>query len=762
MYVNLNDLPDPPSRYQAVISGLYAGLNTSRIPSEIGDGQCADLLNMIWKNGVLRSRDGQVVLPVNNETVWQIGDSSVSYSPDNILPLNVFESVWHNRIVFACTEEENEVGYIVSYNIKTGVYERVYKVEETGEQMVSWYAGSFFRFGNDLYYKNRNTYVRLTVEDSEQGEVVRCVPVVGYVPVIMINTNSDGVGDLYQPENRLSKYKEVWYNGDSGVRYEEFACDGKTMVFRLSVKLKKKDLHYQDGTLRSVQEVYIGPALGSEGTDYSVDYTNGVVTILGQDAPGIGLKVTVKYLVSKCQYTLPVSEVDGIESVYVKDLTSGTYVQYTQVSGTPGENEFSVSGNVITFDTSANTAPDSDANVLNTFIKVVYEKENPEAYAAIDDCHIVQVYGVQGIESNCIVMAGCEQQDNAYFWSGNDSNGANPAYFPIDQYNLVGMDGDSITAFGRQQNKLVIFQKNRISSAEYGMDTVDGRVVVTLNAKGINDHIGCDLPRSVQLVNNNLVWANSKLGVMYLKDSTYAYEHLVVCISNNINEDGHGTDYIGLRSVLERANWDDLNKACSMDDGQRYWLFLNGRAYLWDYSIVNSVSDPSKLSWFVCDNINISGSVIDGNTVYHLSSVNHGDEGQSEQWLIKFDETEYTDFGAAFRKVVQPKTQIFRTYSNMKNVRSAIFTFDSSRKMKNAALKYITDYGVRQDLRPLDNLLESSKEQRPDAIRVRAPKCNHVHHFAIRLESNDPSDLNLISVQIFYTYARQTKSGLKL
>lgn len=748
MYVDLSNLPSPPQKKQVVLGGLYGGLNTRDLPSEIKSNQCSELVNMIWKDGALRSRGGQEMLPNTNN--WKPEEEY-----NGIEPIVLYDRVWHDRLIFAALGTQKSF-YIVAYDLRSNEYETIYE----NYDVINEYRygsngtdGCFFEFGERLYYKNRGIYVAigyLPQEEDDPKDYVFSENVIGYIPVIQINTNSEGVGDLYQPENRLSEWKEVWYTLDTGVVYEEFACDGSTTVFQLQ---HKQNEQLQDGDLRAVLEVYIGAKLGIQGEDYEVNLKSGTITILGE-APAIGLKLRAKLQLYKFSYKLPVDEIDRTDGipelrVWVKNLESGEYVPYSYNANDPEEMEFGYSNGFVVFDSDTilggDNAPNFDANVRSRFIKIQYAKKNDVARTAIEECHIATSFGASGIETNCIVFAGYKEQENAVFWSGNDENGANPAYFPMEQYNIIGVEDDPITAFGRQQNKLVILQKRRTSSATFSLDTVDGRTVVSLPIKTINDKIGCDVPGSVQLIENNLVWANRKLGVMYLKDSTYAYETLIVGISGNINEDSKVTGQDGLNTLLIKGV-----RVCSFDDGSRYWLCSDGKAFIWDYGLQGYSSNTDKLCWFYAEGIEVIGWAQNGDDVYGVRNERDG------SWIFE-NTDEYLDYNEPFAKVVRLQTQTFGTMHMAKNVEDIVFTMDSRNEV-HAKIEYITDYEKRMDLTPIDSNFETtlSEPMNPICVRIRKPKCRRIHHFTVRLSNKEVSDLNLIAVQILYT----TNDGL--
>lgn len=748
MYVDLSKLPSPPKKYQATLGSLYGGLNTARIPSEVGSSQCPELLNVLWRDGVLRSREGQELM--QSDFNWD----ALHY--ENMVPNAMYEKAWHDNLIFSLFDTNYDSVSIYTYDLKKQEYKNLHEVSNVNDRFkhdVS--TGSFFAFGDKLYYKHKNAYVEIVYIENTDKIVARNIE--GYIPVIMINANSNGVGDLYQPENRITPWKEVWYNLETGLEYQEFACDGTTTLFYLSHKKPEQPQH---GDLRNVVQVYIGAKLGVPEEDYTVNLIAGTISIL-KEPPAIGLKVTVTMLLYSFVYNLPVDEIDRSNDsyqikVWVKDLATGEYQLYFQTAN-PSDNQYSYNGGQIVFDSKTNIGGEEayklDANVRNRFIKVQYAKSNQVARDIFYSCSLATTYGSTGIEANCVVMAGGESQPNAFFWSGNDENGTNPAYFPIEHYNLVGESDDPITAFGRQQNKLVIFQKRRVSSATYNFTTVDTRMTVSLNTMTINDKVGCDIPNSVQLIENNLVWANSRLGVMYLKDSTYAYETLVERISENVNEDSKVSDQKGLLSCLRNAK-----TVSSFDDGQRYWLCVGGNVFIWDYSLQGYTANTSKLCWFYADGIDAVAFAQDDVEVYGLLP-----KLKVDSWLMRFSD-QLTDFGKPFKKVIRTQTQVFGTFESAKNVDTAVMTFNAAERVK-AQIEYITEYQTKKDLCDIDSEAETEDQNVASTIcvRIRKPKCLHVQQFAIRLSNEEACDLNLVSVQIFYSFlGSQIKAGRKM
>ena len=133
------------------------------------------------------------------------------------------------------------------------------------------------------------------------------------------------------------------------------------------------------------------------------------------------------------------------------------------------------------------------------------------------DCRYAAVYG--GTGELCVVMAGSEDQPNAYFWSGNSNIKMDASYFPMEQVQLASSTEERITGFGKQQDNLIIFKEGSVGKTTLGTQTINDRIFIDLPYIPINASIGCDLPWSIQLVENNLVFAN-RSGVYIILDTT--------------------------------------------------------------------------------------------------------------------------------------------------------------------------------------------------------------------------------------------------
>lgn len=605
----------PSREYTMRFPRLDGGLNTWELGYRLDANESPEMKNLWWQNGALCSRDGQVYL---NDEVRGTGrtayeglfrDHAFFHSGDKLYSAYIPQT----DVVAMLTNG------VVLQEIRSGVGEN---------------AGTWFRYGEKLYYKNQGGYYSIRVD----GTTVTCEEVRVYTPIILINTDpTTAKGDEYQSENRLSGQKTVWYSTVAGVN----------------------------------------------------------------------------------EYHLPVQEIESVDEVRVDDtvLTEGEGYTVNRGAGT------------VTFA----VEPSHHTPIRVNTVQITYTKANPTAYRSIMDCPCATVYG--GDQNVCVILGGGATQPNAYFWCGNHAV-MDPGYFPMEQYNLAGDAQDAITGFGKQQNMLVIFKERSIGRSTLSMtEMANGRTMLTMNYTAINAAIGCDLPRSIQLIENNLVFASTRTGICIVRDSSSAYENNITPMSRKVDN--------GLLPLLRKAE-----QVCSHDDGERYWLVADGEVYCWDYALSNYTNPV----WFYFTNIPAKAFLNAGRTTLHLNG-----EGKVSAMCRNFQ-----DYDTAIEKKYRFAAQYLGDYDRLKDIVSVIFAV---RGDTNTSLDvtYMTDYENRKDLTPVRSTSWrlcpsdlSFRDLRVNAFTTvarRKPNCRHVRHFTMELCNNEIGmDMAVISAQVFYRY----------
>jgi len=697
MKISLSSMPGQHNTNIVDFPRLDGGLNLWELDYRLDKNQSPEMKNLWWQDGVLQCRDGQVAVYTPPET---LGVGYTCFS----------ELFWDYAFFHIGTKLYSMYLAPAGQSVSTpSLVELCSGVPEN--------RGTFFRYNDFLFYKNRGGFVKITYHEGE-STLFTAAPLTddAYTPIIIMNAApGSGSGDTYQPENRLSAKKTVQYNAAETSQVVVKTGDGSTKVFTLGLTSAADQL-------TRVTAVYFGSLLQSEEL-YSLDAATGKVTFTS--APPNSVEISFVCKLGVVTYQLPVKPVDSIVSVKV-DGTEKTVGTDYAVDLAKGQVVFV-------------TAPPVTNPATNNTVEITYSKANPEALASVMDCPYACVYG--GGDSNvCIMLGGCDAQPNAFFWNGNDSVSMNPAYWPMSFYNLAGDTEDGITGFGKQYGMLIVFKERSIGKATYGTEYVDDRNSISMVYANVNSAIGCDLPWTIQLIDNNLVFCNSRQGVHFIRDSTAALENNVECISRNVN--GTETRPGLLRDV---RNGDSV---CAFDDDNRYWLCADGHVYAWDYLL----SGWKAPSWFYFTDVSGVAYLRADNKTYHLDATGR---------LTRFERT-FMDYGNAIDKVYQFPPQFFDTYDRLKDVLYCIFTVRSDTDSV-VRIQYQSDYETRFDLTDIRSMswrlaprnlaYRCLGVQRFAHVARRKPGCRHIRHFSMRLRNNEVAqDLAILSAQIFFRY----------
>lgn len=685
--IGSSQFPDPPKEKVVSYKRLSGGLNLRQLEYRLEADQSPEMKNLWWRDGLLSCRDGQEFV-----------------SPEPLgTGLCCYEGLFWGYALFHAGDS--------LYGARPGSVMTPEKLRGGLPEI----RGTFLRYQDALLYKTKGIFWKITWDGSR----LTVEDVVPYVPVTVINCTPDGAGDLYQPENRLSPRKTVWYSAALMTRGVSFTANGTATEFRFQTEDKEP--------VMTVKQVYVDTML-LDPSEYSVSEDG--LTITMETAPAEGTAVSVVYTVGVRTYRLPVCPVDAIEQVEVDGETVTAYTADPQ----KGEVVFE-------------TAPEvQDPPMANT-IRITYRKANPEGEKSIMDCCYGTTYG--GTGGAVVVLAGSEAQPNAYFWNGGHV-AMDPGYFPVSNYNLAGDNLEPVTGFGEQAGYLMVFKSHAVGRCQLGSRTIGERAYLTLDYTPINARLGCDLPWTIQLAENNLVWCSTYAGVCRMETTTAALENQVFCISRNVNGCDNRPGL--LRAVREAKT------VCSLSDGERYWLVAGTEAFLWDYGLSTAV-DPS---WFYFTNISavdffrgdsLASETDDGlaytgsRQLYHLDK-----QGRVSRFVRTF-----RDYGEAIEKVYRFAVQTFGTYDRLKDVKKVVLATRSDTDTV-IRLQYETDHQTRADLTPIEvrswrlaprNLaLRCLKTRRFAHVAVRRPNCRHVRHFSLRLENREPGcDMSIVSAE---------------
>ncbi len=288
-----------------------------------------------------------------------------------------------------------------------------------------------------------------------------------------------------------------------------------------------------------------------------------------------------------------------------------------------------------TFDAESGTVTvqgfsEEDEGINNLRIKAYRKDEDiREGKNKILGCKYSAVFGGTDGLGTRIFLSGNKDEPNLCFHSGL----LDPSYFPDTKYEIIGHEGDKITGLLKQYNELIVFCENSIHALSYVYN--DSGVI--FSRRTINSSIGCDMPHTIQLIDNNAVFCSSKRGLFMLSSTISENENNVLSVSANINGGENG-----LIAQAKLAS----NKGYSLDYNGKYYLFVADKVYVWDYSQVpyltnyGTLKAERKLCWYVLSGFNVNFPIEYCGNVFFFSDMGQIDVyGESD-----------TDFGETLKR----------------------------------------------------------------------------------------------------------------
>jgi len=189
-----------------------------------------------------------------------------------------------------------------------------------------------------------------------------------------------------------------------------------------------------------------------------------------------------------------------------------------------------------------------------------------------------------------LFICGNDDEPNLIWWS--DLN--NPLFFPQNNYAYIGDSAQRVTTFSKQSEMLIIFKPHEtyyttyVEGNGYAVeDVISGKItnVKTVSATfplyQVHSEIGCDLPNTLQLCSNKLVWANTDKRV-YTLATTYSYsEKNIYTVSEMIERK--------MKSL-------DFTNAFALDWNHHYLLFSGAKIFVLDYGVTafNNITTNSS------------------------------------------------------------------------------------------------------------------------------------------------------------------------
>ena len=199
-----------------------------------------------------------------------------------------------------------------------------------------------------------------------------------------------------------------------------------------------------------------------------------------------------------------------------------------------------------------------------------------------------------------LFLAGSTSEPNLVRYS--DVN--NPLYFPENNFMYVGSSDQAVTQLARQSGVLVIFKEKETYFCEYAYSTTDAEGVadgstvdVTSDAcfpiTQLSVGIGCDLPHTVVLCSNRLVWATSEGEIYTITSLSNLTERSVRPISYQVREDLKHMDMTNASASLYDG-WYGL----LVGGNVLYMLDTSSYGFVYFTSYYNDQKASSKIVWF--------------------------------------------------------------------------------------------------------------------------------------------------------------------
>lgn len=537
----------PPSEWR--INALNGGAVYTDLPQRILNNQSPKMLNMWYKERALTKRYGQ-------EYVFD----SLGAFPI----LSNYDKLYKGKVIFTASTK------MYSLDLDTGIATEIH----TGLTAVK---GSFFVFKNSagadiLYYKCKGDYIQY------DGTIAKATVEVD---------GATFTADIYG----------VKYN-DYDISFADNTTEGvdinhtaKTIVVTLDFS-NTPNMDAATWTVLSTTGAggtfaFTGTFTGnvsSTGTTASGDGPEDVtgyipLVVTGRESTGGG---TVYEDYNRIQAGFKNSfSPNGADTIFTLTQTD---LDATTVTSTTGEE-----GTDFTVDRTAGTVTFTSAPASGTDSLVITAyKTDADAKTLFMDLKFTATFG--GDNDSRVFFAG---DSTTYYYSGV----SDPTYIPENNYNNAGVDNTYLTGFGKQYGILVAFKERSIYSISYEFDGTNVRFPL----KQINNTIGCDMPYTIQLINDALVWCNTYAGVHTLLSTDIKDERNVRPLSENIN----GTlQNPGLLAETDLAN------ATSVDYFGHYWICVGNKAWVWNYEITpfvysgNPLADQQRLAWFPFSGIN--------------------------------------------------------------------------------------------------------------------------------------------------------------
>lgn len=363
--------------------------------------------------------------------------------------------------------------------------------------------------------------------------------VIGYRPIVSINTAPGGGGTNFEQVNKLTSARRAW-----------FSPDGQSLLFRLP-----------EAGISSID--WVRSRSGSLDFFYSTDADAGTIQFSAGSASesfsGDG-KTTLFPLETRNVHSLTVI-VDGSEQKEGLDFTHNHSLGELRFTAAPAD------GAKIAVDIA--TAPPEGTNTIEVAWSA-YGDYRPQ----ITSMRFAETFS--GTTDNFVFLYG--DGSNKAYYSGIDYDGnPNAEYFPDMNVLSIGDENTPVTSLIRHYSRLVAFKTSSSYSIQYGTITLpDGSEVPAFYSTPVNRSIGHAAPGQAQLVLNDPITLHGQDIYSWKNNSSY---------SSNLTVDERQARRISDRIAATFGSF--VASECVMFDhnyAQELYIVYNDRALVWNYA----------------------------------------------------------------------------------------------------------------------------------------------------------------------------------
>lgn len=435
------------------------------------------------------------------------------------------------------------------------------------------------------------------------------------------------------------------------------------------------------------------------------------------------------------EYQLSIIDLDATE-IIAWQITGGAWVQLVE------DADFTVvrATGTVTF----SIAPGDGVGLNNVKIRAYHT--NTGFADRVYKCPYSEQYGGATGDSR-VFTAGNPDYPSMYWFTGNTGDtDTGPLYWPENNFNRLGSDVKYIRGWTKLYDKLLAIK-----------EPGGGIYNLTYNATGIeftvstvNPTAGCDMPDSIQIIDNLPVFCNTKSGLWTIVSTQEVTEKNVMPLSDLVN----GSPYrAGILSELVA----DLQACSSFDDGKKYYLCVGSKVWVWDYTLT-PYAGSQDLIWFYYTNINANHwGYIDREVYYADRTI-----GQ----LVMFKDR-LNDFDLAIDAFYTIGTTDFIYTNNLKTFTDMWYSMKPAGHTETQ-IDYYTEIGHTTESVPVDvttfslvyfNLLQFTviSQKFPSKVR-RKPKLKNIKSLQVKFSNNEiDQDLSILDVTLKATIGQKIK-----